>query len=155
MRRIPLDKLQDMAGQQTGRSHWLTVDQSRIDRFAQATGNRHWLHTDPERASRGPFGTTIAHGFLTLSLLDGLLDEAALMPEGAEIYINYGSDKVRYLAPVPAGSRIRAVSTLVEITDKAPGQLLLKNHVVVEIEGDERPALVGDVLYLAFLGEAR
>jgi acyl dehydratase len=138
-----------MVGTVTGRSRWFRIDQDRIDAFAEATENRHWIHTDREAAKDGPFGTTIAHGFLTLSLLDKLLDEAAVLPEGTDVYVNYGSDKVRYLAPVPPGTRIRAVNTLTDITERSSGRILLTNHVVVEIDGEESPALVGDILYLA------
>lgn len=148
MRHVTREALQGLVGRETGRSRWLTVDQKRIDTFAAATENRHWIHTDPVKAKNGPFGSTVAPGFLTLSLVDELLDEAAVMPEGVEVYLNYGSDKVRYLSPVPAGSRIRAVNILKAVSRTEAGQTLMTNHVVVEVEGSETPALVADILYL-------
>lgn len=148
MRQVPHDELEAMIGGETGRSRWVNIDQSRIDAFAEATGNKAWIHTDPEAAKQGPFGTTVAPGFLTLSLLDELLDGAAVMPLGTDVHLNYGSDKVRYLAPVPAGSRVRAVNTLKDVSKRPSGGVLVTNHVVVEIEGGQTPALIADILYL-------
>ncbi len=143
------DKLRSMIGSETGRSPWFVVDQERIDRFAEVVENRGWIHVDPDAASRTPFGSTIAHGFLTLSLLDHLLAQAGVMPDGVDLLINYGANKIRYLHPVTPGSQIRAVNTLLGVEERAPGQRLLTNRVVVEIDGAEKPALVAEVLYLA------
>lgn len=151
MKVVPVDELAAHVGTETGRSDWFTIEQDRIDAFAEATEDRQWIHVDREAAAAGPFGTTIAHGFLTLSLLSYLSTMSSIMPAGAGMLINYGSDKVRYLAPVRAGSRIRTVSTLADVTEKSPGRLLLTSNVVVEIEGEERPALVADVLTLAVM----
>lgn len=148
---VPVDELEQHVGTETGRSDWFTVDQGRIDAFAEVTEDRQWIHLDPEAAAAGPFGGTIAHGFLTLSLVSHLSTDAAVVPEGAAMLINYGSDRIRYLNPVKVDSRIRTVSTLKEVTEKAPGQILLTSNVVVEIEGEDRPALVADILTLAIL----
>lgn len=154
MQVVPIAQLADHIGAETGRSAWFTIDQDRIDRFADVTEDRQWIHVDVDAAAEGPFGSTIAHGFLTMSLISALSTEAAIQPEGAAMLINYGSDKVRYLNPVRVGSRIRTVSTLKDVTEKAPGQILLTSTVVVEIEGEERPALVADILTLAFMAPA-
>jgi acyl dehydratase len=151
MTTVPVDQLTSYIGTETGRSDWFTIDQDRIDRFADVTLDDQWIHTDPEAASRGPFGKTIAHGFLTLSMLSHLSGNANVVPEGAAMLINYGSDRVRFLAPVPVGSNVRAVSTLKDVREKAPGQLLLTSNVVVEIEGEDTPALVADILTLAIM----
>ena len=132
----------------------MTIDQQRIDGFAEVTEDRQWIHVDPEAAASGPFGATVAHGFLTLSLLSYLSAESGIVPEGAVMLVNYGSDKVRYISPVRVGSNIRAVSTLKDVAEKSPGQLLLTSNVVVEIEGEERPALVADILTLAVMAPA-
>lgn len=149
---VPADELAAHVGTETGRSEWFTIDQDRIDAFAEVTEDRQWIHIDPEAAASGPFGATIAHGFLTLSLISYLSTEAAITPEGAALLVNYGSDKVRYLNPVRVGSRIRTISTLTDVTEKSPGQILMTSNVVVEIEGEERPALVADILTLAVMG---
>ena len=154
MQVVPADELVQHVGTETGRSGWFTIDQDRIDAFAEATEDRQWIHVDREAAENGPFGTTIAHGFLTLSLLSHLSTEAAIMPQGAVMLINYGSDKVRYLNPVKVGSRVRSISTLKDVAEKSPGQILLTSNVVVEIEGEERPALVADLLTLAIIAPA-
>ena len=147
---MSFEALKALEGTEVGVSDWLEVDQDRIDAFADATLDHQWIHVDPEKAAAGPFGTTIAHGFLTLSLVSHLTSETYVMPEAA-MYINYGSDKVRFLAPVPSGSRIRAVSTLTNVRQKAPDQILLTYDVVMEIEGQETPALVAELLVLAIL----
>jgi len=148
---VPVDELASFVGTETGRSSWFPIDQDRIDRFAEVTEDRQWIHVDREAAASGPFGAPIAHGFLTLSLLSYLTTETAIAPSGAMMMINYGSDKIRYLNPVRVGSRIRAVSTLKDVSEKAPGQVLLTSTVVVEIEGEEKPALVADILSLAVM----
>lgn len=151
MQVVPVDELAHHVGTETGRSEWFVVDQDRIDAFAEATEDRQWIHVDREAAAKGPFGATIAHGFLTLSLLSHLSTEASMVPQGAAMLINYGSDRVRYLNPVKVGSRIRSISTLKDVVEKSPGQILLTANVVVEIEGEERPALVADILTLAIM----
>jgi len=149
---VPLEELESSIGQETGRSGWFTVDQERIDTFADATMDHQWIHVDPESAAQGPFGSTIAHGFLTQSLLSYLTLESMLLPEGAAMYVNYGSNKVRFLNPVKVDSRVRAISVLKEVAEKKPGQILITNTVTVEIEGAEKPALVAELLTLAVMG---
>ena len=141
-----LDTLQDHVRQSLGTSSWVTVDQSRIDAFADCTGDHQWIHTDPERAAASPLGGTIAHGYLTLSLLPMMTAEIGLVPQGVTSALNYGSDKVRFLAPVPSGSRVRAHVELVSVAEKRPGQILLTTRSTVEIEGSDTPALVADTL---------
>ena len=144
-----LDTLLARVGDELGVSSWVPVDQDRIDAFAACTGDHQWIHVDRERAAReSPFGTTIAHGYLTLSLLPMLTEEIGVIPDGVTSALNYGSDKVRFLAPVPSGSRVRARSVLVDAVEKRPGQILLTTRSTVEIEGEETPALVADTLAL-------
>ena len=143
-----LDTLDQFVGRELGVSDWLTVDQSRIDAFADCTGDHQWIHIDPERARSGPFGTTIAHGLLTLSLLPMLREQIGVVPAGVRQVLNYGSDRVRFLTPVPSGARIRARVTLVAAEPKGPGRTLLRTGNTVEIEGEERPALVAETLAL-------
>lgn len=150
---VPAAELQDHIGEETGRSEWFTIDQDRINTFAEATMDHQWIHVDPDAAAQGPFGKTIAHGFLTQSLLSYLTLESMLLPDGAVMYINYGSDKVRFLSPVKVDSRVRTVSVLKGVREKSPGQILITNSVTVEIEGEEKPALVADLLTLAIMGQ--
>ena len=154
MKTVPLDQLDDYIGTETGRSDWLQIDQDRINQFADATNDHQWIHVDQEAAAQGPFGTTIAHGFLTLSLLSYLTLSSMVVPEGAAMFINYGSDKVRFLSPVKVDSHIRSISTLKAVREKSPGQYLLTSSVVVEIEGFETPALVADLLTLVIMAPA-
>ncbi|HSJ72162.1 MAG TPA: MaoC family dehydratase [Acidimicrobiia bacterium] len=154
MQVVPADELEQYVGTETGRSDWFVIDQDRIDQFAEVTLDRQWIHIDRDAAAKGPFGATIAHGFLTLSLVSYLSTEAAILPQGAALLVNYGSDKVRFLNPVKVGSRIRTVSVLKDVAEKSPGQILLTSTVTVEIEGEERPALVADILTLAVMAQA-
>jgi len=129
-----------LVGQELGTSSWVEIGQPRIDAFADVTGDHQWIHTDPERAAAGPFGTTIAHGYLTLSLLIPLLEEI-LVVENRQSSINYGLDKVRFPSPVPVGARLRMSATLTEATDIASGAQM-KVDCVFSVEGQERPACV-------------
>lgn len=129
-----------LVGEGIGTSEWFEVTQDHIDGFADLTGDHQWIHTDPERAASGPFGTTIAHGYLTLSLLVPLLEEV-LVIENRASSVNYGLDKVRFPAPVPSGSRVRLTATLAEATDVDSG-VQVKVDCVFEVEGQERPACV-------------
>ncbi|MDE0132522.1 MAG: MaoC family dehydratase [bacterium] len=147
---VTVAELMGMVGSEIGVSEWFTVSQDRIDAFADATLDHQFIHTDPARAAaESPFGLTIAHGFLTLSLLPHLGSGIKLSPEGTKVEINYGTDKVRFLAPVPVDSRIRARVALSDVTERRPGQYLIKQLVTVEIEGTDRPALVAETLVLA------
>jgi acyl dehydratase len=136
-----LDEIRGRVGEEVGVSSWLTVDQARIDAFAEATEDRQFIHTDPVAAAQTPFGGTIAHGFLTLSLLSRMAAEASLLPDGLKMAVNYGFDRVRFLAPVRAGRRVRGRFTLDSVQEKAPGQILMRHNVTVEIEGEDKPAL--------------
>ena len=132
-------------------SSWLTIDQQRINEFADATEDRQFIHTDPEAAAQTPFGGTIAHGFLSLSMLSRMAAEAMLVPDSIKIAVNYGLDRVRFIKPVRSGKRIRGRFRLDSVEEKAPGQLLLRHTVTVEIEGEEKPALTAEWLGLLFV----
>jgi acyl dehydratase len=150
---MPLAKLSDIknrVGDEVGVSDWITIAQDRIDAFAEATEDRQFIHLDADAAAQTPFGGTIAHGFLTLSLLSRMGAQAMLIPEGLRIAVNYGLDRVRFLAPVRSGKRVRGRFVLDSVEEKAPGQLLLRHTVTVEIEGEEKPALTAVWLGLIF-----
>ncbi|MAE94945.1 MAG: dehydratase [Deltaproteobacteria bacterium] len=132
-------------GKQLGASEWLVIEQDRIDQFAEATGDHQWIHVDPERAKEGPFGSTIAHGYLTLSLVNALLPQI-LVVNGVSMGVNYGTDKVRFPAPVPVGSRIRGVGELVAAEEVKGGAVQATVRITVEIEGSERPGCVVDTI---------
>ena len=142
--------LSEPIGEEIGVSGWLTVDQDRISTFAEATEDKQFLHVDPEMAAKTPFGGTIAHGFLTLSLLSRMAAEAILVPESTKMIVNYGLDRVRLLAPVRSGTRVRGHFTLDGIDEKAAGQILLRHIATVEIEGEDKPALSAVWLTLLF-----
>jgi acyl dehydratase len=146
-----LDEFRARVGSEVGVSSWLTIDQARIEAFANATEDRQFIHVDPEAAARTPFGGTIAHGFLTLSLLSRMAAEATFVPEGVKLAVNYGFDSVRFLSPVRSGKRVRGRFTLDSMEEKAPGQWLLRHIVTVEIEGEEKPALTAAWLGLMFI----
>ncbi len=146
---ISRDEYLKMVGKEVGVSSWHLVDQSRIDRFAEVTADHQFIHVDPERAAREtPFGTTIAHGFLTLSLLSVFAYEVLPSLQGAAMGVNYGFDKLRFLSPVRSGSRVRGRFTLTDATMRSPKELLARTGVIVEIEGEDKPALVADWLGL-------
>jgi acyl dehydratase len=139
----------DFVGKELGVSDWVTVDQQRIDDFAACTGDNQWIHVDVERAKReSPFGGTVAHGYLTLSLLPIMQFNVGTLPEGVSAALNYGADRVRFITPVKAGGRIRDHITLVNVEDKGGGRILVTSRHTVEIEGEDRPALVADTLAL-------
>lgn len=138
------DELVAAVGRHLGYSDWVTVDQSRIDLFAEATGDRQWIHVDPERAADGPFGTTIAHGYLTLSLIPMLVWQVYEV-RGVKMGVNYGSNRVRFPAPVPVGSRLRAGVELVSVTEGGGG-LQVVARVTVEREGGDKPACVAETV---------
>ena len=140
-----------LVGQELGVSSWHTIDQKQIDIFAEATNDHQFIHVDPERAKREtPFGGTIAHGFLSLSVLSGMAYEAMPALEGSVMSINYGFDKVRFLTPVRAGKRVRARFVLAEATQRAVNELLSRTNTTLEIEDETKPALVADWLGLHF-----
>jgi acyl dehydratase len=132
--------VQELEGSHLGYSDWLEITQARVDQFAEATGDFQWIHVDPERAQDGPFGTTIAHGYLTLSLASYLLPQIVRY-EGFAMAVNYGLDKVRFPAPVRVGARIRAGAQLTEVTEVGTG-VQVKTLVTIEVEGGDKPACV-------------
>ena len=139
--------IESFVGRELGVSDWVTVDQARIDAFATCTGDSQWIHVNVERAKReSPFGGTIAHGYLTLSLLAALAIEIGLIPEDASAGLNYGLDKVRFMTPVKAGSRVRSRVTLMSAEKKGGGRIIVKTMNELQIEGEEKPALVAETL---------
>jgi len=145
---LTIAELEGAEERDLGVSDWHTVEQKHIDLFADATGDHQWIHVNPEMAAQGPFGTTVAHGYLSLSLLPMLLGQVMTVTD-AKMGVNYGTDKVRFTNPVPSGSRVRAKARLVDGQRKGDG-ILYKLGVEIEIEGQDKPALVGEVLYLVF-----
>jgi acyl dehydratase len=145
---VSLDEFRTLAGRELEPSGWMEISQERVRQFADATEDHQFIHLDPEKAAKTPFGGTIAHGYLTLSLLVHLNSETALVPEGLAMVINYGSDKVRFLAPVRVGSRIRSRQKILEVTEKSPGMWLTRVDVTVEIENSVKPAMKAEVLYM-------
>ena len=137
MKVVPASELQNHVGEEVGVSDWLEVTQERINQFAEATNDHQFIHVDTEMAKNTPWGTTIAHGYLTLSLLSYMSSEAGVIPENFSMAINYGLDKVRFIEAVPVNSKIRASSTLVDVQDKKGGRWLLKSSVTIEIENIE------------------
>jgi acyl dehydratase len=147
--RVKLEELQAKVGEVVGTSDWYAIPQERIDRFAAATEDFQFIHVDPARAADTPFGQTIAHGFLTLSMLPVLRETSCPEPEVA-MSVNYGLNRLRFLAPVRSGQRIRGIFTLTDLTEKRPGQWQQAMEVTVEIEGEEKPALVTDWIFQHF-----
>lgn len=145
------ERLRSRIGEEVGISSWLTMDQQRIDMFADATEDRQFIHVDTDLAARTPFGGTIAHGFLSLSMLSRMAAEAMLVPEGLKMAVNYGLDRVRFIAPVSSGKRIRGRFVLDSVEEKAPGQILVRHTVTVEIEDEAKPALTAQWLGLLFV----
>lgn len=144
-----LKDLRALEGQSLGSSPWLTVDQSRIQQFAQATGDHQWIHVDVQRAARGPFKTTVAHGFLTLSLLPHLMELAYTVAD-VRMGVNYGLNRVRFITPVPAGARVRGHFKLLEFQE-LPGGAQLTTEVTVELEGSAKPACVAESVARGFV----
>lgn len=145
-------ELPQLVDTELGASDWIEITQERVNEFADATNDHQFIHVDLEKAKSSPFGGTIAHGFLTLSLLTFLLDESMVVPEDTAMTINYGSDKVRFLKPVAVGQRIRANQQLLEANEKKPGHWLMKTNVTVEIEGEQTPALIAEILFMHIIG---
>ncbi len=146
MEAIKADEFAKLVGRELEPSPWLEITQERVNQFADATNDQQFIHVDLEKAKQTPFGGTIAHGFLSLSLLSYLNAQNGIVPEGLVMGINYGSDKVRFLTPVSVGKRIRSRQKILEVTEKKPGQWLIKTDVSVEIEGEETPALIAEIL---------
>lgn len=145
-RTIKVEELPSLVGTELEPSPWIEITQQRVNQFADATNDHQFIHIDPERASQTPFGGPIAHGFLSLSLLSYLNEQSAVFPENLALVINYGSDKVRYLAPVRVGKRIRSHQKVLEMNEKKPGHWLMKCAVTIEIEDEDTPALIAEIL---------
>ncbi|MCK5574217.1 MAG: MaoC family dehydratase [Sphingomonadales bacterium] len=145
---VPQDQLADYIGKDTGASDWFLVDQKTINTFADATQDHQFIHVDEEKAKQTPFGSTIAHGFLSLSLLPHLQPSGSIAPEGTVMALNYGLNKLRFLQPVKAGSEVRAHGKIVDIIEKNPNQFLITTDMSVEIKGEEKPALIAQTLTL-------
>jgi acyl dehydratase len=149
---VSLQAYQEMVGREIGVSSWHVVDQTRIDSYADVIEDHQFIHVDPERAKKETaFGTTIAHGFLTMSLLSIMSYEVMPVISGTTMGVNYGFDKLRFISPVRSGSRVRGRFTLAEATLRKPKELQSRTHVTVEIEGEEKPALVADWIGLMYL----
>ena len=151
---ISLEDFKNSAGTELGPSDWLLIDQARIDCFADATSDHQFIHVDAEKAAATAFGSTIAHGFLSLSLVSHLVGQIMPKPAGIVMGINYGSDKVRFLQPVKVDNRVRAKARVEKVSARPGGQLLVKSLVTVEIENQDRPALIAEILSLYIVRES-
>ena len=145
-------ELSSLIGQEVGVSSWFEIDQARIDAFADITEDHQFIHVDPEAAGQTPFGGTIAHGFLTLSLASAMSYDAVKPLDGVVMGVNYGFDKLRFLAPVPAGSRVRGRFKLLSAEDKGGGRWLIKHELTIEIDGADKPALIAEWLGMQVTG---
>ena len=149
MSELTMSNLKDRVGSELGVSDWMVVGQERINEFAECTGDRQWIHVDVDRAKReSPFGGPVAHGYFTLSLIGPLSLDVGVVPSDAAAGFNYGLDKVRFLAPVPAGGRVRLRVVLDNVEEKKDGQLLVKTKNTIEIENSDKPALIAEALAL-------
>jgi acyl dehydratase len=146
MQVVKKEDLKSWIGKETEPSDWLEVSQERINQFADCTLDHQFIHIDPDKAKETPFGGTIAHGFLSLSLLSHFSEQYSFVIDGFQMGINYGFDKIRFLAPVKAGKRVRAKARIMEIDETKPGQFRMKSEVTVEIEGESKPALIAEWL---------
>ena len=146
-----IEEITALIGQEAGVSSWVVVDQDRIDRFAAATGDDQFIHVDPERAKATPYGGTVAHGLLTLSLVPAMAYEALPSPQPVRMAVNYGYTRIRFTAPVRAGKRIRSRFKILGIREVEPGRIDRSTEVTVEIEGEARPALVAEMISVIYL----
>jgi acyl dehydratase len=146
-----LEEIGARVGTDLGASEWIEISQHSIDIFADVTGDHQFIHVDPEAAAKTPFGGTVAHGFLTLSLLSQMAAQVMLVPDSLRMAVNYGVEKVRFIAPVRSGKRVRGHFRLVSAEEKRPGQWQFLHHVTVEIEGEEKPALTADWIGFIFI----
>jgi len=152
MKTVKSSELSALIGTEIGVSEWAVMDQDRINVFADVTEDHQFIHINEQAAKMTPFGGTIAHGFLTLSMLSKFSEGSGLVIEGVKMGVNYGFEKVRFLAPVPSGSKIRGRFNLKDAVEKKPGQFLLTYEVTVDIEGQDKPALIADWLAMQFTG---
>jgi len=152
MKTVKKEDLKGLIGSEVGVSDWIAVTQDRINVFADVTEDHQFIHINEEAAKMTPFGGTIAHGFFTLSLLSKFAEGAGLVIEGVKMGVNYGFEKVRFLAPVPSGARVRGRFVLKDVVEKKTGQFLITYEVSVDIEGQNKPALIADWLAMQFVG---
>jgi acyl dehydratase len=150
-RGLPLADYLALKGKELGTSDWILVDQARIDQFAETTGDHQFIHVNPELAKQTPFGTTIAHGYLTLSLLSAMAYGVLPGIEGTKMGVNYGLNSVRFLAPVKSGKRVRGHFTMKDVSERSPGVVQTTVEVKVEIEGEDKPALAAEWVTLAYV----
>ncbi|MEH6498440.1 MAG: MaoC family dehydratase [Pseudoalteromonas distincta] len=148
---VPASELSSFIGKDMGHSEWMTIDQERVNQFAECTGDHQFIHLDVEKAKQTPFGGTIAHGFLSLSLLPVLSAGLLVRPQGLKMAVNYGMDSLRFIQPVRVGSRVRLHVSVVDVTEKNPGQWLVKAKSTLEIEGNDKPAFIAEGLTLYFV----
>jgi len=148
---VPVEKLKEMVGQDNGTSDWVVLDQDTINAFADCTGDHQWIHVNIEMAKKGPFGGPIAHGFLTLSLIPVFSGAGKYLPEGLKMAVNYGLNKVRFINPVPAGSKVRSKMTLTDVEEKSGGRVMMNVTHTIEIEGQEKPACIAEMLSLFYV----
>ncbi|KUJ81712.1 hypothetical protein AWR36_014185 [Microbulbifer flavimaris] len=148
---IPRDQVADHIGVELKPTKWFTIDQARIDAFADCTLDHQFIHVDPEAAKQTPLGSTVAHGFLTLSLLSHFAEQLGLAIEGTQMAMNYGLDRVRFVSPVKVNSRVRVLATVLDILEKSPGQFLVTLQMTMEVEGEQKPALIAEWLIMQFV----
>ena len=147
---MPVEKMKERVGEELGVTDWFQMDQNRINKFADCTLDHQWIHVDEEKAAQGPFGQTIAHGYLTISLLPHFSANYAVLPEGTMMAINYGMNKLRLVNPVKSDARIRDRIVLSDVVEKAGGRILVTTTHTIEIEGEEKPAMIAEVLSMFF-----
>jgi acyl dehydratase len=147
---LPLEKIKERVGEELGLTDWMQMDQDRIDKFADCTLDHQWIHVDKEKAAQGPFGQTIAHGYLTVSLLPHFSADISVVPEGTMMAINYGMNKLRLVNPVKSDAKIRDRIVLTDVVEKDGGRILMTTTHTIEIEGEEKPAMVAEVLSMFF-----
>ncbi|MGB1335789.1 MAG: MaoC family dehydratase [Luminiphilus sp.] len=152
MKTVPKNEMTNAVGMKLGPSDWIELSQQRINAFADCTEDHQFIHVDEAKAKETPFGGTIAHGFLTLSLLAGLIEKIGVTPENTVMGMNYGFDKIRFLAPVKSGKRVRMVGEVLNVDQKDENRFLTTFGVSIEIEGEDTPALVAEFLLMSFTG---
>ena len=150
MKTVKKEELAGLVGTEVGVSDWIQINQDRINTFADVTEDHQFIHVDEAKAKHTPFGTTIAHGFLTLSLLSKFAEQGSIALEGVKMGMNYGFDKVRFLSPVPVGSKVRGRFTIKDAVEKRPGQFLITYDVTVDIDGGDKPALICEWMGMQF-----
>ena len=148
---LSLDELKGYVGKEIGLSEWFEIKQDRITAFAECTEDRQWIHVNQEMAKKGPFGTTVAHGYMLLALLSYFNYQNTVFPAGIKMAVNYGLNRVRFMSPLPVNSRIRNHAVLKDIAEKDPGRILMTMENTIEIEGQPKPAMVAESLSMLFV----